>query len=285
MSASGLHVAILDQLVRPKVHIRLPSIMTPVREFFVAKCDESTDEVIARASSASFDQLPVVDGTGHVAGIVYVDELRRLPSGAGVSHHVVPLTECAHLRVADGISKALRVLHEQPDPQPAHLVVGDKGVVGLIHRSDLNKHPARTYFYLWLASLEMGLARLVALRLPTNDWIELLGEQAQILVLGKMQVERRRNNSIAPIEYLDLSDLAGIVAKNRDLQQELGFAARSKVKDEIGGLVQLRHSIMHPVRTLVSDAASLHELACREQRLRALTLTVQGILRRAERLG
>jgi len=277
MSPSALHVAILDQLIQPKVFIKIPSIMTPSKELISVSINDHIRVALTKASEGPFDQLPVLDNKARIVGLVYMDKLQGCSSEATVSDYLIPLAECKPLRTTDGISKAVRILHTQP----ANLVVDGEKVVGLVHRSDLNKHPARTYFYLWLSALEMGLARLVALRLPDNAWVELLGEQAQIQVLGKMEFESRRNNSIAPSEYLDLSDLVGIIKKNEPLQRELGFDSRSKLEGEIGGLVQLRHTIMHPVRTLVSGAESMNTLVDREKRLRAITLTVQRILKRA----
>ena len=277
MSPSTLHVAIINQLIQPRIHIKLLSIMTPIREFVVAQARDRANEAITRASGGSFDQLPVIDNEGRVTGLVYVDQLQSSPADVTVSDCVVPLAECGQLRIEDGISRAVRILHTQP----ANLVTDGEKVVGLVHRSDLNKHPARTYFYLWLSALEMGLARLIELRLPGDTWIEFLRDQAQIEVLGKMEFESRRNNSIAPIEYLNLSELVEIIKKNEFLYSELGFNSRSKVEAEIGGLVELRHDIMHPVRTLVSDAASMDKLANREKKLRAVVLTVQRILKRA----
>ena len=80
---------------------------------------------------------------------------------------------------------------------------------------------------------------------------------------------------------LDLSNLVRIIAKNQIIYTELGFDSRNRLEDEIGGLVDLRHDIMHPVRTLVSDAESMGVLANREKTLRAINLTVQRILKRA----
>ena len=277
MSPSGLHAAIIDQLIQPTIHIKLPAIMTPFKQFVSAQPSAYARETVADARKDAFDQLPVVDDEGHVTGLVYVAQLQKLPDDALVADYVVPLEESGQLRIEDGISKAVQILHTKP----ASLVTDGVRVVGLVHRSDLNKHPARTYFYLWLSSLEMMLARLVSLRLPSNAWIEHLGEQAQIRVLGKMEFESRRNNSIDPIEYLDLSNLVRIIAKNEIIYTELGFDSRNGLEDEIGGLVDLRHDIMHPVRTLVSDAESMSVLANREETLRAINLTVQRILKRA----
>ena len=277
MSPSGLHAAIIDQLIQPRIHIKLPAITTPFKQFVSAQASAYAREAVADARKDAFDQLPVVDDEGHVTGLVYVAQLRKLPDDALVSNCMIPLEESGQLRIEDGISKAVQILHTKP----ASLVTDGVKVVGLVHRSDLNKHPARTYFYLWLSSLEMMLARLVSLRLPSNAWIEHLGEQAQIRVLDKMKFESRRNNSIDPIEYLDLSNLVRIIAKNQIIYTELGFDSRNRLEDEIGGLVDLRHDIMHPVRTLVSDAESMGVLANREKTLRAVNLTVQRILKRA----
>lgn len=276
MPPSTLNAAILNELVQPKIHIRLPWIMTPVKELVTTKASDRTSEAISRASEGSFDQLPVVGVDGHITGLVYIDQLQRSSNKATVSDHAIPLGECGQLRIKDGISKAVSILRVQP----ASLVTDGEKVVGLVHRSDLNKHPARTYFYLWLSALEIGLARLVELRLPGDTWIESLRDQAQIWVLGKMKFESLRNNSISPIEYLDLSNVVEIIEKNEFLYCELGFNSRSEVKSELGGLVDLRHDIMHPVRTLVSDAASMNTLANREKRLRAVRLRVQRILKK-----
>jgi len=277
MSPSTLHPAIIDQLIQPRIHIRLPSIMTPIRKLVMARPGDRAVEVIATAKKGGFDQLPVGNSRRNIVGLVFVEQLQDSPADAAVSDYLVPLAKCMQLRIKDGINKAVRVLHAQP----ASLVADGKKVAGLVHRSDLNKHPTRTYFYLWLSWLEMGLARLIELRLPGNVWIDLLGDQEQIQVLGKMEFESRRNNSIAPIEYLDLSSLVRIIKKSELLQHELGFDSRNNVKEELGGLVELRHTIMHPVRTLVSDAASMDKLAHRERKLRATTLAVQRILKQA----
>lgn len=277
MSPSTLHPAIIDQLIQPRIHIRLPSIMTPIRKLVMARPEDRAVEVFATAKKGGFDQLPVGKSRRNIVGLVFVEQLQDSPADAAVSDYLVPLAECMQLRIKDGISRAVRILQAQP----ANLVADGEKVAGLVHRSDLNKHPARTYFYLWLSALEMRLARLTELRLPGNAWIELLGDQEQIQVLGKMEFEQRRNNSIAPIEYLDLSSLVGIITKNEHLQHELGFDSRSKVKAQLGGLVDLRHTIMHPVRTLVSDTASMDTLVHRERNLRAITLTVQQILTQA----
>lgn len=277
MSPSSLHAAIIDQLIQPRIHIKLPLIMTPSRKLISVKASVSAREAAARAKNDAFDQLPVVNDKDQITGLVYVDQIQKLPVDALVSDYVVPLEESGQLRIEDGISKAVQILHRQP----ASLVTDGVKIVGLVHRSDLNKHPARTYFYLWLSNLEMMLARLVSLRLPSNAWIEHLGEHAQIQVLGKMEVASRRNNSIDPIEYLDLSNLVRIIAKSKVLYGELGFDSRSKLEDGLGGLVALRHDIMHPVRTLVSDTESMDVLTNREKTLRTINLIVQRILKRA----
>ena len=277
MSPSALHPAIMHKLIQPKIYITLSSIMTHARELMTVGPKDSSSVAIAAAERGGFDQVAVGGSGKAIVGLVFVEELRNSPADTAVAEHLVPVAKCMQLRTKDGISRAVRTLHTVP----ASLVTDGEKVAGLVHRSDLNKHPARTYFYLWLSWLEMALARLIDVRLPGNAWIDLLGEQEQIQVLGKMEFESRRNNSISPIEYVDLSSLVRIVEESDRLQRELGFGSRRRVKDELGGLVELRHSIMHPVRTLVSDAASMEKLASREKRLRKTTLEVQKILRRA----
>ena len=277
MTPSNLHVAIIDQLIQPRIHIKLPSIMTPSRQFVSAKASANAREAAANARNDAFDQLPVVDDHGLVTGLVYVTQLRKLPEDAPVSNCVIPLDESGQLRIKDGISKAVQILHTHP----ASLVTDGAKVVGLVHRSDLNKHPARTYFYLWLSALEIDLACLVTLKLPDDKWIESLRDSVQIMILDKIQFESRRNNNIAPIEYVNFSDLVEIIEKNESLYSELSFNSQKEAHRGLGGLVDLRHNIMHPVRALVSDIESMDRLVSREKRLRAITLAVKKILERA----
>ena len=70
-----------------------------------------------------------------------------------------------------------------------------------------------------------------------------------------------------------------IIAKNEALRCELGFSSREKFNKHVGGLIDLRQTIMHPVRTLVSDADSMDTLVKREKRLRSFRLTVRRILK------
>jgi len=44
--------------------------------------------------------------------------------------------------------------------KPSYLVQEGGEKVGLVHRSDFNKQLVRSYFYLWLSALEIGLVHL-----------------------------------------------------------------------------------------------------------------------------
>jgi len=275
MSSPHIHQAIIDQLIQPKIFIRVSSIMTPRRKLVSVCLDDRVKEALVKAKEGAFDQLPVLDKKAGIVGLISVDELQDCSSEAMVSEYFVPLAKCKPLQTKDGISKTLRTLHKQP----SSLVADKNKVTGLVDRSDLNKHPARAYFYVWLSSLEMELARFIDTRRPKNSWIGLLSKKTQIQVLGNTEYERRRGNNTPPIEYLDLSDLTMIIAKNEALRCELGFSSREKFNKHVGGLIDLRQTIMHPVRTLVSDADSMDTLVKREKRLRSFRLTVRRILK------
>lgn len=155
-------------------------------------------------------------------------------------------------------------------------------VIGLVHFSDLNKHAARLYFYLWLAGIEMGLAQLISKTLgQKKDWLfDYLGKNDKKLsmILRQMEIDERKDAAQNPTGYMDLSDLIKIVGKSDKLHKQLGFISGNKWKEATSGLINLRNCIMHPVRTLVITINELESLKKRHEKMLRLAKCIHSVL-------
>jgi len=242
------------------------SVMTPADQLITVGLGESVDTARERAKEGSFDQLAVLDSrTQRIIGLIWLNAVRDVERDASLDPYVQNLSVAAPLDIAATLPEVI----DRLVLQPAHLVGHGEAVVGLIHRSDLNKHAVRVALYTKITLLEMGLARIVEEHLHMDDWIGCLRETSQIKVLGRREVDRLKNNEISTIQYVDLSDLVDIVGKT-NLWEKLSYPSKKRWEKEAKGLVELRHSIMHPVRSLVFDEESLADLRSREERLRNL---------------
>lgn len=148
--------------------------------------------------------------------------------------------------------------------RPGFLVLQRQDIVGLVTPADLNKLPARVYFYNLVGELELALARGIR---------QQFGRDA-IAILNSLSDERRNelinteedlqsgNVDIDPVQLLNLSDLINIVVKQEDLRTRLSFDSRKQAEKVLNSLVKLRNNTMHLVRPLLKkipdDLLKLH---------------------------
>lgn len=137
---------------------------------------------------------------------------------------------------------------------------GQEGI-GLLTRSDLNKHPFRAIIYSVLAALETRLAKLVRDRFEDHwAWVSRLNEEKQARILGYWELSKRRGIDAGPVSAATLAELLTIVATTTELRSLLGYKSRNSFEDEVGRIPDLRNQIMHPVRPLITDADSITKL-------------------------
>jgi hypothetical protein len=223
--------------------------------------DEAADVMTARG----FDQAPVIDA-GRVSGIVRVAALRSGSKTVGAATEQI---RTEHLVSADApVSSALAWLVEIP----CLFVLDGRRITGFFLEADLNKQPARTYFYLLVASLEAGLAQ--ALRGWVGaDEARLLGVMPARMrnrVLKTRDEARRDDVDADLVAFLLFSDILRIVGAVAELRSWLGARGSRHWHKETGRLVGLRNSVMHPTRELVGRERSLTQLIELDARLRGL---------------
>ncbi|MCK4463195.1 MAG: hypothetical protein KAU58_02675 [Candidatus Omnitrophica bacterium] len=126
-------------------------------------------------------------------------------------------------------------------------------VKGLITISDLNKHYFRSVIYIYLLQLEVLLADIISGFFQDSwEWIKQMNENRMVRILGYYELSKKRNVEINPIESCTLTDLLNIVSKNKSLLTRLGFHSRNIFEKHINHIPELRNSIMHPIKPLIT---------------------------------
>jgi hypothetical protein len=235
--------------------------------------EDDVTEAIGRLAAGSFDQAPVIQA-GRPIGFVLTRALARAGSSR-VREVMVPLGSgnivSSHATVGDLLEWIV---------EPGFLfVLEGRGITGFITVTDFNKQPARGYLYLLLARLEMGLAELVRKHYPRQRRVlGHLAEAARREVWGPYSGDVRAGRESEILAYLDFSDLICIVRGDEHLRSIVSGRSRNAWADQAGGLVELRHQVMHPVRNVVLAKDGLVQLRNRVRRLQELIDRVEATL-------
>jgi hypothetical protein len=224
-------------------------------------------------AARGFDQAPVVEGD-RVVGLV---RAARLLGRFGTVAAALEELRTEQLVSADApVAHALAWLSETP----CLFVLDGRRITGFVVEADLNKQPARTYFYLLVASLEAGLARLL------REWSS--GDEARLVAVMPARVRDRALNARAEarsedadvdlIAYLLFSDILRVIEAIPEIRSRLGAQGARHWHRRTGSLVGLRNAVMHPTRELIGRERSL-------ARVIELDTTLRGLLRRVEGVG
>lgn len=262
----------LRELLHLADQLTVNLIMTPRDQFRVAKITDSVSLAKQIMQDKEFDQLPV-ENEGKIIGLVHL---------RSVDHEIEEkcISDLIDISVP-GVDKLEKIIGMLPllETKSCVFVKENDEVIGLIHKSDLNKQAMRIYFYLWIAALEMGLATIVKSKyeLP-GEWVTLLSLKKQRSILKGYIFAKKRNLDANPIEQAELSDLVKVIQKNEVIRCLLGFPKTKDWKDATGNLIDLRNRIMHPTRTLIDIDCGVEDLISRENNLKKLIITVDASL-------
>lgn len=213
--------------------------------------------------SRGFDQAPVVDRS-ELLGVVRTLAL----AGAATVEEVREPIHAEELVSADApVSQLLAWLISTP----CLYVLDGRRITGFVLEADLNKQPARVYFYLLIASLELGLAHQL------RTWMG--GDEARLIaamsdeMAAKAQTIRETARELDTdtdlIAYLTFSEILRLTGRIEDVRSALGFASRSHW-DNTKPLIELRNAVMHPTKELIGRRCTLERLAGLDALLRNL---------------
>ena len=257
-----------DRLAKLASSLSLQMIMTPADQLVTIEADANIKDCLL-VMHDYFDQLPVMASSGPTGMFFRSSLTKETNPNAPVVDSLTPLVDVASIRSSESIGQAIEALASNEACMVFDTGTGKLG--GLIHFSDLNKHPVRIYCYLWISAIEMSLAELIQKRLPNlSDWIDRISDHRQVQILGRLEYSKRQNIEILPTEGLELSDLVNIVAKTEGLR-ELFKMSKKQFEKRANRLVDLRNRAMHPVRSLIKDHSEVERLATQLADLKSFT--------------
>jgi hypothetical protein len=238
---------------------------TDIKAAKVIDVDESPREAGRALGGAGFDQAPAMAGT-KLVGFVVAKELRK-----SRRRRVEPLVHPFEASVLVSSAATIPELLGAFTGAPFLFVLGGRSVTGFVTPADLGKHPARTYFFLLLSDLEMGMARIVRERYGGGD------APVALLSPDRQQRVRNRHDELTQLDVeadyvsdLDFPDLLAVIGRTPELRGAFGYSSRNKWEAATGRLVGLRNHVMHPTRDFEPMYSSLPTLARLDERLRSL---------------
>lgn len=213
-------------------------IATDLSEAFTVERNDRASMARQKLESQRFDQAPVVFQK-HLVGWVTT---ARLPESGSVKGVMQPLEKCAIVSAESSISGVLQLLGQHG----LIFTAGELGVSGFIVPSDLDRHAARSHFYILVAGIEMLL----------SDIVRTSVDPAEIKAVMDTELEKRYEEALTadrethPVEYLYLQELVDLFlqtdqAKNVDNWDQ----ALSNHLNEIN---KFRTSVMHPTRSIAA---------------------------------
>jgi len=206
-----------------------------------------------------FDQAPVVKD-GIPIGVVSRQHLKELYEQRVVLTERDPEINRLQLKPVMEFDKVLDVLSMHQAAIVRGTVNESEEYIGLVTRSDLNKHPVRVMAYEILARFEMALAQLVDETFSDPwEWLKHLDDTRAARILGHWEIAKRRNVDIGPVAGTTLTELTRVLNHEPRLYLKLGLAQKEVLK-RTKTLPEFRNRVMHPVRPLVTDGESCSRL-------------------------
>lgn len=165
---------------------------------------------------------------------------------------------------------------------PGLFVIHGQDLVGLVTPADLNKLPARVYFYNLIGELELALLGWVQNYFAQDAMkiISALSEKRQKEIIELQAQLAQGDVDVTATELLYLSDLVNICVKQAKFRDELGFSSRNGAEETLNSLVHLRNSTMHLVRPLLERISE--DLPQLNQRVRLAETILQRFSVRKE---
>jgi hypothetical protein len=151
-------------------------------------------------------------------------------------------------------------------------VLDGNRLTGFVTPSDANRQEARSYFYLLLADVEVGLADLVRGHFdPVESAIGELSDGCREGVRERMERDCAQNLDADVVSYFLFSDLVKVVGKTSAIR--LGYSRR-QWDTLTGSLVDFRNWVMHPARSGVTAEYPIASLTGFDDRLTALSNSI-----------
>ena len=159
------------------------------------------------------------------------------------------------------------------------LVLDGQEFIGVLTPSDLGRPPSRTYFYLLLAELEIGLAEVVRHHFPAQEAALALLSPGRRSAQQKLVEElRAQDDFLDDVAALAMIDLLEVVRKVPELARHYENPTWN-MKKLLRGLGVFRNDVMHPVREFLTiTSVDVGRLVDFDARLRHLVAATDACL-------
>lgn len=190
---------------------------------------EEAATVLAKEDFAGFDQVVVRD-RDRVIGVL---ERAPVPNDVPVSASMRPLDSGILISAEAPLAEFIWLA----DQYRYRLVLTDKGIVGIVTRSDLLKLPVRMYIFMFVTHLEQVMSRLIDLLHSEGEWKECLSPDRRTMIERKL-IERRDKRLDPPLlEFTEFCDKRTILKKTLKLGR--------KFEKDLGAVEKLRNKLAH----------------------------------------
>lgn len=238
--------------------IRVRQLQTTFDEATCLDAREAQGRAKRILHDGHFDYAPVLSG-GDLLGYVAEADLKT-ESEEPVDSQVRPITSKSIVSGEASFHDLLRWL----DSGFLFVLEGNR-LTGFVTPSDTNRQAARSYFYLLVAEVEVGLARLIHAHFQSVDEaLNLLSENRRERIQERRKSDRQENLDADVVSYFDFCDLTKVAGRTEAIR--LGFS-RNKWDDVTGSLTDLRNWVMHPTRSGLSRTYTIARLIDFEERL------------------
>ena len=241
----------LGQGVRAR-HIQVAMERAPTVDLYA-----KSGNVLKTMNANHFDNMPVTS-KGRVVGYVKRSQLLRADADQPIRNVTHSLAGGA---IVSGDTPIAEIMEWIADQRIVFVLEG-REVSGIVTIWDFNKQPARAYYYLVLAGLEIALADLIRWKYGKNqsNLIAHLGSRDVEELNERMQRAGAGSGHGDTVSYLNFKHLLRIFEKDRALRMELGKYEPNKWNSMTKPLGDLRNEVMHPVTTLVGSVDDMRAL-------------------------
>jgi len=143
-----------------------------------------------------------------------------------------------------------------------YFLSNENRIAGLVTVADLNSRQVRTYLFSLLSELEIRLGEFLLAHVPEDELLAMTfsGSNAEKYDNVKERFKTDRDNGVETpfVDYLYLSDLINAIMK-KGIYAKLGYT-KSQFKESLGSLNELRDTIAHPNRSIITRANTVDRL-------------------------
>lgn len=212
------------------------------------------DEAYTKMRQTQFDVLPV-DGDGRVRFYYRTKTWNDFSSveRCDLNHHDVVHYRTSLREIIKGFATEKR---------PFYFLGNDNDVIGLISIANLNSRQVKTYLYSLISELELLLSAYLDRSVSDGDlYAHVFGNTSKpdsVNLKNTYDEGKRSGFDVRLVEYLYLTDLSGAVT-HFGLHTPLGYS-KTKFKDKLNSINDLRNAVSHPARSLVDSEEKVSTL-------------------------